>query len=84
MKPQARQGDLEVTRDGLKPITQCNSRRTYVDNLRAAAVGDRLVNFTATTGSGRVYIEGRRAHRKMDRNSGGGVCIQGSDTVFVQ
>lgn len=84
MKPQARLGDLERTWVGLRPITHCFANRTYVDNKKAAAVGDKITRFTAVQGSSTVFIENRRAHRLGDRNSGGGVCIQGSSHVFVQ
>ena len=84
MKPIARLGDIETTFLGVRPITLCAARGVYVDNRPAAAIGDKVTKFVAVTGSRSVFVGNRPAHRLGDKNSGGGVCITASNTVYVQ
>lgn len=82
MRAWTRLFDLETTLFGKRPVTLCFGS-VYVNNKKAAAVGDKVTRFIATTGSPTVYVGNKAAHRLGDRNSGRGVAIQGSPNVFV-
>lgn len=59
--------------------------RTFVNNLPAALLGSVLANKgVLISGSSRVMIENRPAHRaRLDRNSYGGTTLTGSPNTYV-
>jgi len=80
IKAQARQFDLSP----FEPIVFMHASRTFVNGRLACVCGDQTVSGIEMLGvSERVYIEGRRAHRRGDINSLYLLTTTGSPDTFV-